>query len=198
MDFLLPDLGKAYDRYRTGYYEAYPWAPGPAYDALGDLVGLAFLGITKIEAALTKAVNPAEIGALHNAGQELLKIWDLPLFPRGEAIEKLLEQNLPRTFPVIDRWENGVAASIKSMNLHTKTYQDPAGILPLGRRYVDKVANFRGAIMRDFDIRAEHITERVLRLAVPPGGTKAQQSALRSLVEYGTQHNVRVEVIRVP
>ena len=40
LDFVCPGLTKAYDRWRTGYYEAYPWAPGPLYDALADLVSL--------------------------------------------------------------------------------------------------------------------------------------------------------------
>ncbi|MEW6350271.1 MAG: hypothetical protein AB1646_14485 [Thermodesulfobacteriota bacterium] len=198
LDFLCPGLTKAYDRWRTGYYEAYPWAPGPLYDALGDLMGLAALGLTRIEAALSKAANAAEIAALQTARQELLEIWNLPLFPRGWAIEDLLKRNLPRTFKGIDRWENGVATSIKSMDLRAKFYQDPAGILSVGQKYVDKLVKFRGAIRRPIEISADEITERVLRLAVPPGATKAQRSALRSLTEYGRQNNVTVEVIRVP
>jgi len=52
--------------------------------------------------------------------------------------------------------------------------------------------------MRDIVIRAEHIDERVLRLAVPPGATEAQTSALKSLIEYGKHNGVKVEVRRVP
>jgi hypothetical protein len=198
LDILCPGLTKAYDRWRTGYYAAYPSAPGPLYDALGDLMSLATVGLAKIEAALAKAVNPAEIAALQNAHQELLKIWDRANFPRGWAIEDHLGRNLPRTFKGIDGFENGVATSIKSMHLGLKSYQDPAKFLSQGRKYVDQIANFGRASMRDIDIRAEHITERVLRLGVPPGATKAQESALKSLIEYGKRHGVKVEVIRVP
>jgi hypothetical protein len=63
LDTLCPGLTKAYDRWRTGYYDAYPWAPGPLYDALGDLMSMAALGIAQIEAALAKGINPAEIAA---------------------------------------------------------------------------------------------------------------------------------------
>jgi hypothetical protein len=42
------------------------------------------------------------------------------------------------------------------------------------------------------------VADRVLRLGVPPGATKAQKSALKSLIEYGKQNGVKVEVIRVP
>ncbi len=198
LDIVCPGLTKAYDRWRTGYYNAYPWAPGPVYDALGDLMSLVPIGLAKIQATLAKAVNPAEIAALQNARQELLKIWDHANFPRGWAIEDHLGRDLPRTFKGIDGFENGVATSIKSMDLRLNSYQDPAKILSQGRKYVDQVANFDGARMGDTRISAEQITERVLRLGVPPGATKTQQSALKSLVEYGKQNGVKVEVIRVP
>ena len=198
LDVVCPGLTKAYDRWRTGYYDAYPWAPGPLYDALGDLAGLVAFGLTRIQAALTKAVNLAEIAALQNARRELLKVWEHANFPRGWAIEDYLGRNLPRTFRGIDRFVDGVATSIKSMHLGLKSYQDPAKILSKGRDYVDQVANFDGAIMGEFRIRAEHITERVLRLGVPPGDTEAQKSALKSLIQYGNQKGVKVEVIRVP
>ena len=98
----------------------------------------------------------------------------------------------------IDNFENRVATSNKSMHLGLKSYQDPAKILSKGRNYVDKLAKFDGARMRHIEITAEHIEERVLSLGVPPGATKAQESALKSLIEYGKQHGVKVEVIRVP
>jgi len=198
VDILFPGITKAYDRWRIGYYDAYPWAPGPVYDALPDLIGLAAAGLTKIQVVLAKAINPAEIAALQRARQELLKIWEYANFPRGRAIEDHLGRNLPRTFKGIDQFDKGVATSIKSMDLRLKSYQDPAKILSQGRKYVDQVANFEGAIMRDFDIAAKDITERALRLGVPHGATKAQKSALKSLIEYGKQNGVKVEVITVP
>jgi len=198
LDTLCPGLTKAYDRWRTGYYEAYPWAPGPLYDALGDLMGLAALGLTKIQAALAKAVNAVEIATLQKTYQELLKVWDWANFPRGWAIEDYLGRNLPRTFKGIDFFKKGVARSNKSIHLGLKSYQDPIKIFSLGRKYVDKLVNFDGARMGEIVIRPEHITERVLRIGVPPGTTDAQESALKSLIEYGKRNGVKVEVIRVP
>lgn len=87
---------------------------------------------------------------------------------------------------------------IVTTNRGLKSYQDPAKILSQGRKYVDLVAKFEEARMGGIHIRAEHITERVLRLGVPPEATEAQNSALKSLIEYGKQNGVKVEVIRVP
>lgn len=41
---------------------------------------------------------------------------------RGNYIETALGGGLPRTFPVIDRFLNGVATSVKSLDLLSKTY----------------------------------------------------------------------------
>jgi hypothetical protein len=198
LDFVCPGMTKAYDRWRTGYYDAYPWAPGPLHDALGDLGSLVAFGLMRIQTALVKAVNSAEIAALQNARQELLKIWDYANFPRGWALDDHLRWNLPRTFKGIDWFENGVARSNKSMHLGLKSYQDPAKVLSVGRRRVDQLVNFHGARMKDIIITDEDITERVFRLGVPPGATEAQKSALKSLIEYGKQKGITVEVISVP
>jgi hypothetical protein len=40
-------------------------------------------------------------------------VWDLKPLARGVEIEEALGQNLPANFPVIDRFANGVATSIK-------------------------------------------------------------------------------------
>jgi len=198
LDIVCPGLTKAYDRWRTGYYEAYPWAPGPLYDALPDLAALVGLGLARIQAALVRAGNLAEITALQNARQELLKVWDHANFPRGWAVEDHLGRSLPRSFKGIDRFHKGVATSIKSMHLSLKSYQDPVKIFSKGREYVNQVANFRGARMGTRRITADDITERVLRLGVPPGATEAQKWALKRVVEYGKQKGVKVEVITVP
>jgi hypothetical protein len=84
------------------------------------------------------------------------------------------------------------------MHLGLKSYQDPAKVFSVGRKYVDKLVDFDGAVMGEIEIRAEHITEKVLRLVVPPGATEAQKSALRNLIEYGKRNGMKVEVMRVP
>ena len=57
-------------------------------------------------------------------------------------IEKQLGQNLPQTFPTIDKFTNGVATSIKSMDLAAKGYADPSKIIQTGKGYIDEVAGF--------------------------------------------------------
>lgn len=66
---------------------------------------------------------------------------------RGEMIERQLGQNLHKNFPVIDRFQDGIATSIKSIDLNSATYQNPAKLTSVLTRYVDKVAEFKGGHM---------------------------------------------------
>ncbi|MGL4825791.1 MAG: hypothetical protein ACRC4G_06375, partial [Alphaproteobacteria bacterium] len=51
-------------------------------------------------------------------------VWLEGPVTRGEKIEQALGQNLHKNYPVIDRFDNGVVTSIKSIDLNAKTYQD--------------------------------------------------------------------------
>jgi hypothetical protein len=68
-------------------------------------------------------------------------VWELGPAARGEAIEKILGKNTPGNFDTFDRVENGVATSIKSVNLADKTYAADSGFRSL-RNYIDAIENF--------------------------------------------------------
>jgi hypothetical protein len=48
-------------------------------------------------------------------------VWKLGWAARGRLIEKELGANLHPNFPVIDKFRNGVATSIKSIDLNAAT-----------------------------------------------------------------------------
>ncbi|SCL34140.1 RHS repeat-associated core domain-containing protein [Micromonospora pallida] len=56
-------------------------------------------------------------GGLGSALRAAGSAWKLNQFARGLAIEAKLGGNLPKNFPTIDKFANGVATSIKSMDL---------------------------------------------------------------------------------
>jgi hypothetical protein len=139
-----------------------------------------------------------EAAAPSASGAAGTRSWDLGPWPRGEAIEAQLGKKLPSNHPVIDKCENGVATSVKSMDLGSRMYQDPGKFARIGRGYIDKVADFQGARWARVNIEPENMTARVLDLAVPPGATEAQQAALQGLIEYGAQNGVKVRIITIP
>ena len=71
-------------------------------------------------------------------------VWLIPPVIRGRFIERALGSNLPFNYPTIDRFANGVATSIKSIDLGAKTYQNLPTLAYTLRGYVDSVANWPG------------------------------------------------------
>lgn len=125
-------------------------------------------------------------------------VWSLNPFKRGVEIEKAFGQNLPGNFPVIDRFQNGIVTSIKSLDLNAVTYQNAATLNRMMVKYINDVASFNGRRWAGVDVPGNAIKGRALDLAVPGLGTVAQQSVLNQAVQYGATKGVAVNVIRFP
>ena len=99
----------------------------------------------------------------------------------------------------MDKWDpkTGIVASIKSINLRCITYQEPAKLRSLIKRYIDKVAEFRGEKSRYVTIRFDEINHRELDLALPDFGTHIQERILNEIVDYGVHLNVKVNLIPI-
>lgn len=127
-----------------------------------------------------------------------MAVWKLGPGPRGEAIEQAFGHNLPGNFPVIDRFNNGVATSIKSIDLDGASYLTGNTLGNTLTRYVDKVAGFNGRTWAGRTIRSNEINGRGLEVIVPHSGTAAQQATLNQIIKYGSTKGVTVNVIPYP
>jgi hypothetical protein len=145
----------------------------------------ALLG-TKISQATAAVVD--RLPGIGKTAGDRLSVWAKDWSTRGLEIEKQLVGNLPRSFPTIDKFENGVATSVKSVDLTSATYQDT---LALGSKlggYVDKVADFKGADFDGIEIDEDEVTQRVLQVAIQPGvESSAQRAILDQLDQYATR-----------
>jgi hypothetical protein len=132
------------------------------------------------------------------AGLAENSIWNvLPPTARGGAIEQMLGANLPRTFPVIDRFLNGVATSIKSLDLRAVSHLDPTKLERTLMGHVDKVAGFGGGRLAGASVEAGQIAGRALEVAVPNGTMNAAQQAVFTRVTAAAAAR-GVQVIVVP
>jgi hypothetical protein len=142
--------------------------------------GAAILAGTLLPGAATEAASgeAASEGAAADAATTVLRseAWKWGWARRGIYFSDQLGANLPPTFPVIDRWLNGIATSIKSIDLSAATYQNPAQLAYRLNNYVDKLALFEGDEMSGIAIRASDINTRVLDLAVPKGSITSIQN----------------------
>jgi RHS repeat-associated protein len=130
--------------------------------------------------------------------ESLSPLWGLAPTVRGMVIEDALGGNLPRTFPVIDKFVDGVAKSIKSLDLRAATYLNPAKLESTLSGYVDKVANFNGATLKGVTVSAGEISGRVLEVAIPKGtATAAQQAAMARVATTAAQLGVKVVYVPI-
>ena len=122
-------------------------------------------------------------------------VWRLGWAARGRVIERAFGANLPPNFEVIDRFSQGIATSIKSLDLTAATYQDPARLLSRINRYVDQLANFTGARQGVNEIRESQIMGRKLQLVVPGNvTTPIQRAALQRAAERAKSLGVELDV----
>src|SRR6266481_5728294 len=80
-------------------------------------------------------------------------------------------------FKTIDDFSNGVATSIKTIDLKADSYKSISQLKATLRSYTRAISNFNGAKMGAIDIRENQINARVLRVGVEPGAATAEQQA---------------------
>ncbi|WP_214073231.1 RHS repeat-associated core domain-containing protein [Mucilaginibacter sp. dw_454] len=137
-------------------------------------------------------------GAGVSAEARSYSIFEQSQFSRGLDIEGALGGNLPKNFPVIDRFANGVATSIKSIDLTAQTYQNASNLMSRLKGYVNSVAKFEGNNFGGFRINASEITSRELNIAIQDGkATTEQLNVLEQVRQYGAQNGVNVKITKV-
>jgi hypothetical protein len=105
---------------------------------------------------------------------------------------------LPRTFPVIDRFMNGVATSTKSLDLAAKSYQNIGRLTGQLQRFVTGLANFQGGQLGSSVVRGADISMRVLELIVERSSlTLEQAQAIAEVAKKAQQSGVFIRVIGV-
>jgi hypothetical protein len=124
--------------------------------------------------------------------------WQLGWAARGRYFEEQLGRTLHPNFPVIDRFVDGVATSIKSIDLNAPVYQNAARLTYRLNKYVDDLAEFKGASWGADVVRESQIVDRVLSLAVPRGSLTAVRSEIIEAIRIRARMsniNPRVDII---
>jgi hypothetical protein len=107
--------------------------------------------------------------------------WKLGWAARGRYFEDQLGRTLHPNFPTIDKVPDGIATSIKSIDLNAATYQDDARLTYRLNKYVDDVVEFNGANLANDEVKLSDIEGRALHLAIPKGSmTEAQRRAIEA------------------
>jgi hypothetical protein len=129
-------------------------------------------------ALLAGGVPPVAAGEAA-AAERASEAWTYGWARRGQYFDQLLRDgSLPALFRTIDNFTDGVATSIKSIDLNAATYQDAARLSYRLNEYVDKLGNYEGGNLLVTIVELPDIGDRVLNLVVPKGAmTEVQRAA---------------------
>jgi hypothetical protein len=134
-------------------------------------------------------------GALARIRSNVSRLWSRNDYDRGHKIETALGGNLQSNFPTIDRFSNGIATSIKSMDITKPSLQNPVSrITSMANGYASVLSRFRGGEKGMLEISPQAIIDRELIIAVPSIGTQAQMNAMQATVNYGASLTPPVRV----
>ena len=122
-------------------------------------------------------------------------VWKKGSFKRGDMIDDALGNNLGHSFAKIDKLENGVAVSIKSIKLSDKTYETAKGIYNKLRRDVDALDDFTIGTRKGIDVTLEDYSSKKLEIAIPDMKiTAEQQRGLEMVKEYAKEKGIEITI----
>lgn len=150
-----------------------------------------------------KAVVPIWIGSGGpETGESADTIWLLDNFSRGQEIRRMMGGNLPYDFPVIASFADGIAVSVKSMDLTAPTYQEPQAVINEISQQTEMLADFQGAVYvrpeQRIEISAEAIIRRKLILVIPANCSQPWlETVLSDLKRQAAGQSVELETVRL-
>ena len=125
-------------------------------------------------------------------------VWLLINFERGYSLRTEFGGNLPSSYPVIAKWENGTATSIKSIDLTAPGYQCAGTLYENVQEFVDDLSGFNGTAepwgKDNIIIGSEQITERVLVIVIPENSPSEVYNELMSGTAYASTRGVQVRI----
>lgn len=146
--------------------------------------GAAILAGTLPPGVAGEAASNAAASAEAAANVSPAEAWKWGWARRGLYFDNALRDgSLPPNFPMIDNFTNGIAASIKSIDLNAATYQDAARLTNRLNRYIDDLSDYDGGRYAAKSVLPEEITARELSLAIPKGSVTEIQRAAIDAVE---------------
>ena len=126
-------------------------------------------------------------------------IWSQDNFTRGDFFREENGSNLPKTFPVIDSFENGEARSTLSIDLTAPTYGSDSSIIKRVRGEIDELAGFDGADViisgQRYTVRSGDIRSRTLTVVIPSNSDDSSRGTLTMLRSYADANNVDMRIV---
>ena len=129
--------------------------------------------------------------------KEESSVWDLSNIERGREIRKLQGANLPYNFPVIAKFENGTAISIKSLNLDEAYYKNTRNLKLKLMTYINKLAEFNGGKSSTITIDGSQILNKELIIIIPETQILAnQQQVFEECIQIAKSMGIDLKIVK--
>ncbi len=128
-------------------------------------------------------------------------IWSLDNFTRGRKVRDMFGANLPFNFPVIARYEGGIATMIKSMDLTATSYQDVDAAERKIKEYINELLKYNGQQKPwgkdQIIIDPDDIKIKKLLLVIPENELKTDiENVLKDCNSYAYNNGILLEIKR--
>lgn len=124
-------------------------------------------------------------------------VWNLDKIKRGREIRRLQGANLPFNFPVISKYANGTATSIKSLNLDEIYYHNTDNLNNKIKEYIRKLQEFNGGKSGSVTIDGSQIYRKELILVVPETDiTNAQLQTLNKCIDIAKEKGISLKIVK--
>jgi hypothetical protein len=138
-----------------------------------------------------------DTGEVRNGNDE---IWMRGNFERGLELRSQFGGNLPASYPVIAKFENGTAVSIKSLDLTAPDYQIPGHVCDKIYEDIDELAGFKGTDAPwgsdGIWIREGEVQNRELLVIIPENCTPEAYNELMACMNYAASNQVTIRIER--
>ena len=123
-------------------------------------------------------------------------IWSEDNFTRGDYFRDMYGGNLPKTFPVIDAYEDGKATSIMSIDLTAPTYASEDEIIKKVQGNIDDLYGFGGADTKinGAQYTIDSIDQKSLIVVIPSNADENAKNAVYSMGYYAASKGICLTV----
>ncbi|MBP5655560.1 MAG: hypothetical protein J6X33_08610 [Clostridiales bacterium] len=123
-------------------------------------------------------------------------IWSRDQMDRGDEFRGMYNANLPKMFPVADRYENGNVTSIRSIDLTAPDYTSGNGLKKTIKYDINRLAKFSGDKMnyKGTDYVVKDIRSKTLLVVIPSNSDPSVKATLAGLSDYARSRGVKLDI----
>ncbi|MBO4928671.1 MAG: hypothetical protein J5379_10555 [Clostridiales bacterium] len=119
-------------------------------------------------------------------------VWDKDNFERGTALREIYGGNVPYNYPVISKFDNGEATSIKSIDTTSPYYGSNSKLEGKIKGYIRDLSEFDGAVYGGLIVRSDEIRSKKLLVIVPKNGESDRSATILGLEGYAKSYGVEL------